>query len=225
MLVREIQEAKPEDPRITRTRSMLTAALSELMREKSFDAITVREITERATLNRVTFYAHYQDKYALLEYAGRQMIRKQIDAQLPDETYSDENLRRLVLLVCNFVTDIDQHCPPPHGQLEPLMEKQIKTELYDVMLNWLSASKKNGASREQAAMMSAWALYGAAMQWSQDKNQKPAEDFVRQVMPLVKGNLQPFIDTNGSLPAKRASHGGSSSGRFVSLLRLQHVYR
>jgi AcrR family transcriptional regulator len=225
MLVREIQEQKHEDPRITRTRGMLTAALNELMREKSFDAITVREITERATLNRVTFYAHFQDKYALLEYAGRQMIRQQINAQLPDEAYSDENLKRLVLLVCNFVSDIDQHCPPPHGQLEPLMEKQIKTELYDVMLNWLSASKKAGASREQAAMMSAWALYGAAMQWSQDKDQKPAEDFVRQVMPLVKGNLQPFIDTNSSQPGKRASRGGSSSGRFVSLLRLQHVYR
>ncbi len=225
MLVKEIQEQKHEDPRITRTRGMLTAALSELMREKSFNAITVREIAERATLNRVTFYAHFQDKFALLEYAARQMIRQQIEAQLPNGAYSDENLRRLVLLVCNFVSDIDQYCPPPHGQLEPLMEKKIKTELYDVMLHWLPTSKKTSASREQAAMMSAWALYGAAKQWSQDKAQKPAEDFVRQVVPLIKANLQPFVETNGGQTAKRAHGGGSSSGRFVSLLRLQHVYR
>lgn len=225
MLAREIQTEKHEDPRITRTRAMLTKALGELMGEKSFDAITVGEITERATLNRVTFYAHFQDKYALLEYAVGQMIREQINLQLPDASYSDENLKSLILLVSNFVSDFASHCPPPLGQLAPLMEKQIKTELYELLLDWLPARKTAGASREQAAMMSAWALYGAAVQWSQDKDPQPAEDFVGQVLPLIKTNLQPFVDTNGAQPAKRAARGGSPSGRFVSLLRLQHVYR
>lgn len=225
MLIREIREEKHEDPRITRTRAMLTTALGELMREKSFEAITVGEITERATLNRVTFYAHFQDKYALLEYAVRQMIHEQINTQLADASYSDENLERLILLVSNFVSDFAGHCPPPHGQLGPLMEKQIKSEIYELLLDWLPARKSAGASREQAAMMSAWALYGAAVQRSQEKKQEPAEVFVRQVLPLIKSNLQPFVATNGSQPAKSIARGGSPSGRFVSLLRLQHVYR
>ena len=55
-----------EDLRIRRSRKMLQQALIELSVEKGFAAITVREITERAMVNRSTFYRHYLDKYDLL---------------------------------------------------------------------------------------------------------------------------------------------------------------
>ncbi|WP_197091400.1 TetR family transcriptional regulator [Paenibacillus algorifonticola] len=35
--------------------------------ERDFESITVKDITEIATMNRATFYAHYEDKYMLLE--------------------------------------------------------------------------------------------------------------------------------------------------------------
>ena len=54
------------DPRIRRTRKLLRNALIELISEKGFDEITVKDITERATLNRATFYLHYKDKQDLL---------------------------------------------------------------------------------------------------------------------------------------------------------------
>ena len=55
------------DPRIRRTRQLLQDALRKLLDQKGFDDITVQDITEAATLNRATFYAHYPDKFALLE--------------------------------------------------------------------------------------------------------------------------------------------------------------
>ena len=47
------------DPRIFRTRQFLRDALIDLIREKGFDIVQVQEITERAKLNRPTFYLHY----------------------------------------------------------------------------------------------------------------------------------------------------------------------
>jgi len=55
-----------EDLRVRRTRQLLQKALIELTVEKGFGAVTVREITERAMVNRSTFYRHYLDKYELL---------------------------------------------------------------------------------------------------------------------------------------------------------------
>src|ERR1700732_4536349 len=55
------------DPRIRRTRQLLQDALRKMLEQKGFDDITVQDITEAATLNRATFYAHYPDKFALLE--------------------------------------------------------------------------------------------------------------------------------------------------------------
>lgn len=55
-----------EDRRIRRTKKLLKQALAQLMDEKDFKDITVKDITERADLNRGTFYLHYTDTYAIL---------------------------------------------------------------------------------------------------------------------------------------------------------------
>jgi AcrR family transcriptional regulator len=211
MLVKDTPrtELGKEDPRVTRTRALLIQALAELMREKSFESITVREIAERATLNRVTFYAHFQDKYDLLEYATREMIRTQVSSQLAQPNpFNPEKLNKLMLLVCNFLTEVVQHCPPPHGQMRPLMEKQIKAELYEIVLSWLQASRVKGApTAEQTAVVTSWAIYGAAEQWSQDQAAKSAEEFVRQVQPLIMSNLKPFLQTTGARTPQPAALG------------------
>ena len=55
------------DRRIIRTRRRLRDALMELILEQGYDAITVQDITERASVGRGTFYLHYNDKADLLE--------------------------------------------------------------------------------------------------------------------------------------------------------------
>ncbi|MEH6908621.1 TetR/AcrR family transcriptional regulator [Neobacillus drentensis] len=54
------------DLRIIRTKESIREALVELIDEKGFEAITVKDITTRAKINRGTFYSHYQDKFDLM---------------------------------------------------------------------------------------------------------------------------------------------------------------
>lgn len=213
-----------EDPRITRTRALLINALGELMQEKSFESITVSEVTRRATVNRVTFYAHFQDKFELLEALTRQLTRHKIDADLPQRNpFSEEKLARLLSVVCSFLTDFVGHCPPPHGQLEPLIEKQIKSELYEILLGWLRSAPirtSDGKSTpEQTATVSAWAMYGAAVEWSQKPEREPVDDFTRQVLPLIMSNLQVLRKASSKQVRTRQTAGGS--GAFALLRQLQ----
>jgi len=199
MLLKQEREEKRLDPRIKRTRQLLRQALMELMAEKSFQAITVQDIAERATVNRVTFYAHFEDKYALLEYSIREAFEQRLHSQAPaGSPFSPENLARLILTVCEFVAEMGHHCPPPHGQLEPLMEKQIKAEVYDVLRAWRaempSGQLHRHATPELAAMVTSWAIYGAAVQWSQKERPEPAKEFARQVLPLILASLQPSAE-------------------------------
>src|ERR1700730_8157212 len=55
------------DPRIRRTRQLLHNALGKLLKEKDFEKISVQDIADAATVNRVTFYDPFPDKFALLE--------------------------------------------------------------------------------------------------------------------------------------------------------------
>ena len=56
-----------ESRRTKMTKLLLRTALIELMQEKPFHKITVKEICERADLNRATFYLHYTDQNQLLD--------------------------------------------------------------------------------------------------------------------------------------------------------------
>ena len=55
------------DARIRYTQSVLKQVLLSFLKEKPINRITVKEVCERAELNRATFYAHYSDCFALLE--------------------------------------------------------------------------------------------------------------------------------------------------------------
>lgn len=58
---------RSEDRRARRSRRLLKEGLLELMGEKRFSEISVRDITDRMDLNRGTFYLHYPDTQTLLE--------------------------------------------------------------------------------------------------------------------------------------------------------------
>jgi AcrR family transcriptional regulator len=198
----EIEKPR-EDPRVTRTRRLLVQAFIDLLQEKDFQSITIQDIANRATVNRVTFYAHFQDKVALLEYTIREMIQNHLNARLPaGSPYTPQNLALLVQTVCEFLAEMERTCPPPLGQMGPLMEKQIKAELYEILMGWLArmpfAEEMGSAPRqaqphptlEQIAMVTTWAIYGAAMQWIQQKPQIPAAEYVQQILPLILGSFE-----------------------------------
>ena len=82
---------KVRNIRITRTRESIFESLFELMKEKDFDKITIQNLTERAQINRATFYAHFQDKYEMLD----EIIRKS----------AEELIQHYMNGVCAFTKD------------------------------------------------------------------------------------------------------------------------
>lgn len=64
------------DIRTKRTRQQIQDALIDLISEKHFDSITVGDITNRAMINRSTFYRYYQDKYDVVLKIFEKAIEK-----------------------------------------------------------------------------------------------------------------------------------------------------
>ncbi|HCD59142.1 TPA: TetR/AcrR family transcriptional regulator [Clostridioides difficile] len=64
------------DPRPKRSRDRITMVLFRLLKTHSFSSITVKMLTDGAGVNRSTFYAHYTDKYDLLD----QIVEEQMKA-------------------------------------------------------------------------------------------------------------------------------------------------
>ena len=58
-----------EDLRIQKTRRDLRKVILELLKQNPLEKISVKEICDRAMVNRITFYKYYEDKYLLLDDA------------------------------------------------------------------------------------------------------------------------------------------------------------
>jgi AcrR family transcriptional regulator len=181
------------DPRIKRTRSLIQQAFSELLAEKGFASVTVQDITERAEINRATFYAHYPDKFALLEESIRQAFRSELEKRtLSACHYSEDNLRALIETVCDFIVRSNEHCKSSERQFDSLVETQVRKQVQELIELWLSPGASS-ADRQTAATAASWAIYGLGLEWSRQKNRPPLREFVEKVLPLVKVNLEQVI--------------------------------
>lgn len=56
----------PEDRRIRRTRRALHKAMISLVLERGYEAVTIKDVVDRANVGRSTFYVHYTSKEDLL---------------------------------------------------------------------------------------------------------------------------------------------------------------
>jgi AcrR family transcriptional regulator len=183
-------ESEKLDPRVKRTRQSLEDAFTAALTEKGFQSITVQDITQRAGVNRATFYSHFADKYALLDHFIRQGFLHEIEKRMLNAChYSPENLRNLIIAVCEFTRTASSHCKPPQAQFESLVETQVKDVLYELLLKWL-AQMKVSVPAETAATAGSWAIYGLAAQWTHSRPAKPLEKFADEVLPLISANLQ-----------------------------------
>jgi AcrR family transcriptional regulator len=71
------------DARQVRSRNALTAALLELLEEKPFDQLTIREISQRAGTGYATFFRHYPTKEALLSDVASDKIADLLKRSIP----------------------------------------------------------------------------------------------------------------------------------------------
>jgi AcrR family transcriptional regulator len=108
-----------EDLRVRRTRKLLQRALLEAASEKGFAHVTIRDITERAMVNRATFYRHYKDKYDLLAHYMEELSGF-IDSE---EGYPSPGSDELPSLAS-----------PPSGLAKLLRHIQANANFYRVML-------------------------------------------------------------------------------------------
>jgi AcrR family transcriptional regulator len=108
-----------EDLRVRRTRKLLQKAMLEATSEKGFAHVTVSDITERAMVNRATFYRHYEDKYDLLaHYLGE--LSELIDSEEEETSLGDQ-----------IAESLDT---PPRGLVKLLRHMQANADFYRVML-------------------------------------------------------------------------------------------
>jgi AcrR family transcriptional regulator len=163
------------DPRVTRTRKLIRDALVSLLAEKNFESISVQDIAGRATVNRATFYAHFNDKFALLDA----MIREDFAGHLSQgDPLSATETRGLLLAIGKNIfafVGLHRRCRIDRD-FEPQMQRSLEAELTDFLSPRFTPC---------TAMLIASALVGAAMSWRHQSPNAPFEPIVANIVGIL----------------------------------------
>jgi AcrR family transcriptional regulator len=81
-----------QDRRVRRTQHLLARALIALTLEKGYEAVTIRDITERADIGYATFFRHYHDKDELLKDVLDVVLTDLIDLLRPSLPDADQTM-------------------------------------------------------------------------------------------------------------------------------------
>jgi AcrR family transcriptional regulator len=188
MLSNPLTEEKT-DPRVKRTRAMLQQAFTEVLAEKGFQNISVLDITEKAGVNRTTFYLHFPDKFALLDFSIGQSFRQELEKRTLNLChYSAANLQSLIITVAEFIQFSNSHCKSNDPQFEMLVERQVKKKVQDLLQVWLDMLEVR-PSPNPAAVAGSWAIYGLALDWNHTRNHPAVESFAESVSPPIRSVL------------------------------------
>lgn len=169
-----------QDRRIRRTQKLLKDSLIELMEEKEFKNISVKDITERADLNRGTFYLHYSDTYHLLQDIEEEVL---LSFQEMIDCYKHGFQRDTLLPVLNPIID---YISENSAICKILFENNAST---DFLNRFHSLIHKNGLEIIETMFPRA--------------EDSIADCFFEFVTYGLIGMLRQWIDTGQKLPKKR----------------------
>ncbi|MDQ2716085.1 MAG: TetR/AcrR family transcriptional regulator [Chloroflexota bacterium] len=139
-----------EDLRVRRTRKLLQQAFIECTTEKGFAALTVRDIAERAMVNRSTFYRHYLDKYDLLEQYMNEMYALFEDREGRAEPHPHEAPSNLIDLLKHIQQFADFYRVMLGAKAEPLFEQHFRQKTEKRFLSCFNQAFSERASDPDA---------------------------------------------------------------------------
>lgn len=120
------------------TAARMDEAFLELIEKKDFAYITVKEICEKAGVNRSTFYLHYETVGDLLEESVRHIIDRFVEF-MPYDTadflkkLNECPLEELYLITPEYLTPYRFFCYLIHNMTSLIMSSHLVTIIYYII--------------------------------------------------------------------------------------------
>ena len=173
------------------TKQEIIASFQKLLRIRSFDQITVKDIVEDCGVNRKTFYYYYQDIFAMIEDVFEQEIA-QIKENHKSPEYSHRDHMRDVSRLLAEKRQMIMHLYHSNGC------QQLMRFIRDENLDYLAQSIRQQAigmkvPDDQIIMLAKiyeCVLYGMLLRWLEDDMEGDADAILDNVSALLEGTLQ-----------------------------------
>lgn len=172
------------DARVRYTVHMIQNIFLELLKEKPVAKITVKEICERAEINRSTFYKHYQDVYDLMEKLENEAV--EAFEKLLDSYVQNETVPALVTLLTSLRENRELLLSLLANSSNDDFMKRLTDVCSGYALSHLTPEEDYTSNPEQAAVYAylAGGTSGIISNWLETGTQEPPQQVAELIQAL-----------------------------------------
>ena len=177
-----------------RTKNAIRRSFIELLAERPFDKISVRDIAERSEVTRNTFYYYYTDIYALAEDVFETEIER-----LSESANSYESWQKAFLAATAFTAENKRMIQHLHSSAHrDILERYYHKTILTAMLAYVrkeaegldvSESKVIALARFYTA-----ALAGLSIEWLANGMKGEPDAFLADLGDMLDGNIRRSLE-------------------------------
>ena len=179
------------DPRVLRTRKLITSAFIKLSQEKSFSDISVKDITEEASINRATFYNHFLDKYDLLEKVVEDKLSLNLGCDREKTTMPiEQTIKEIFLSLTRFEKSVHAYSSNPEEN--KTINSIIKLELINIFskkLLELNASIDIGLNEKLSKWLTS-TVRSMSQDWVESDQSESPEEYIAPLLPFIMCGIE-----------------------------------
>ena len=182
-----------EDLRVKRTRESIRTALKQMVMEMPYEKITVKALTDRAMVNRNTFYLHYESADEVLREIQADYMERYLKLVEP-YNYMD-NQREVVRCFFEFMESQDEFfkkitCDSRLDYVREPMQRKVLAHTH---------SKTTRLHTKQVCIQNIVQVFNNTTlslyrQWVQDGRKIPLKQMIELAATLMEGGIKAFAN-------------------------------
>ncbi len=171
------------------TKKAMAEALKHLLETRPLSKITITDITQSCSINRMTFYYHFQDIYDLIDWIcqdeGERAIGENRDAATWQEGFL--NLCRSVLENRSFIENV--YHSVQREQIENFLYRVTEALIGPVVDEETAGNLLSEVERQWIIDFYKYALVGVAINWVKTDMKQSPEELTNILSTMLNGQI------------------------------------
>lgn len=169
------------------TKKLIADGFKTVMEKKSFDKITISDITDQCGLNRQTFYYHFQDKYELLNWILHTEVLAPFTENLTIDNWN-ERLLQILRIVKENSRFYSNAFRTSHGdEFRQYLFNAVTKIIIDVIDRMTEGHEVSMEDKQFIAEFMSYGVSGSVTKWVRTGMKQSPEATVEYLQDIVNG--------------------------------------
>nr|WP_246943618.1 TetR/AcrR family transcriptional regulator [Bacillus pinisoli] len=185
------------DRRKKYTQMVLKDSLIQLLKDKPISSITIKEICERADINRSTFYSHYANQYDLLGSIEDEFLEDML-ATLSQFNFSkEEEVLQMTEKVLDYIASKRDLCQTLLSENSDIhfQQKGMKVMKELIYKNWMTISPVDQETFEYLSIFVVSGCIHVIKSWLENGLDKSSREMAEIINNLTNKGISHIVKT------------------------------